>query len=104
MSPLTTQVIVTSVWRALRNVGLPSSIAPVPHCFELPVPTQPERKQPSSKESSKAEVEVGVENPDYNFRGTAGEGNPYYPNQRDLNDLIRYLGLTKFNAETIFGG
>ena len=26
---------------------------------------------------------------------------PYFPNQKDVNDLIRDLGLTKFNAELL---
>ncbi|XP_076338945.1 uncharacterized protein LOC143240419 [Tachypleus tridentatus] len=89
---------------AIMYLDLPSSIASVPHCPELPVPTPPERKQPSSEESSKSKEEVDVEDPDYNFRGVVGERNPYYPNQRDLNDLIRDLGLAKLNAKTIFGG
>ncbi|XP_076374218.1 uncharacterized protein LOC143258688 [Tachypleus tridentatus] len=88
---------------AIMYPDLPSSIAPVLHCPEIPVPTPPENNQSSSEESSKSEEEVDVEEPDYNFRGAAGERNPYYPNQRDLNDLIRDLGLTKWNAETIFG-
>ncbi|XP_076314681.1 uncharacterized protein LOC143227022 [Tachypleus tridentatus] len=93
--------------RAGRNASaivypdLPSSIFSVPHCSELPVPTPPERKQPSSEESNKSEQKVDVEDPDYNFRGAAGERNPNYPNQRDLNDLIRDLGLTKSNAERL---
>ncbi|XP_076365832.1 uncharacterized protein LOC143254555 [Tachypleus tridentatus] len=96
--------------RASKNASvimyqdLPSSIAPVRHCPELPVPTPPERKQPPSEESSKSEEEVDVEDPDYNFRDAAGDKNPYYPNQRDLNDLIRDLGLTKSNAELLTSG
>ncbi|XP_076314883.1 uncharacterized protein LOC143227311 [Tachypleus tridentatus] len=86
---------------AITYLGLPLSIAPVPHCPELPVPTLSERKQPSSEENSKSEEKVDLEDPDYNFRGAAGERNPYYPNQRDLNDVIRDLGLTKSNVETI---
>ncbi|XP_076366609.1 uncharacterized protein LOC143255203 isoform X2 [Tachypleus tridentatus] len=86
---------------AIMYLDLPSSIALVPHCPELPVPTPPERKQPSSEESSKSQEEVDVENSDYNFRGAAGERNPYYSNQRDLNHLIRDLGLTKSNAELL---
>ncbi|XP_076310080.1 uncharacterized protein LOC143225124 [Tachypleus tridentatus] len=89
---------------AIMYPDLPSSIVPVPHCPELVVPTPPERKQPSSEESSKSKEEVDVEDRDNSFRGAAGERNPYYPNQRDLNDLIRDLGLTKSNAKTIFGG
>ncbi|XP_076321171.1 uncharacterized protein LOC143230837 isoform X1 [Tachypleus tridentatus] len=88
---------------AVMYLDLPLSIAPVLRCLELTVPTPPEGKQPSSGESSKSEEEVDVEDTDYNFRCAAGERNPYYPNQRDLNDLIRDLGLTKSNAETIFG-
>ncbi|XP_076318645.1 uncharacterized protein LOC143229774 [Tachypleus tridentatus] len=86
---------------AIMYPDFPSSIAPVPHCSDLPVPTTSERKQPSSKESNKLEEEEDVEDPDYNFRGEAGERNPYYPNQRDLNDLISDLGLTKSNAELL---
>ncbi|XP_076361754.1 uncharacterized protein LOC143252858 isoform X2 [Tachypleus tridentatus] len=86
---------------AIMYLNLLSSIAPVPHCPELLVPTLPKRKQPFSKESSKSEEEVDVEDPDYNFRGAAGERNTYYPNQRDLNDLIRDLGLTKLDAELL---
>ncbi|XP_076306470.1 uncharacterized protein LOC143223010 [Tachypleus tridentatus] len=58
---------------AIMSPDLPSSIAPVPHCPELPVPTPPERKQPSSEESSKSEEKVDIEDPDYNIRGAAGE-------------------------------
>ncbi|XP_076325587.1 uncharacterized protein LOC143233332 [Tachypleus tridentatus] len=86
---------------AIMYPYLPLSIAPVPHCPEIPVPTLPERKRPSSEESSKPEEEVDVEDPDYNFRDAAGERNTYYSNQRDLNDLIRDLGLTKSNAELL---
>ncbi|XP_076324195.1 uncharacterized protein LOC143232516 [Tachypleus tridentatus] len=89
---------------AIMFPDFPLFIAPVPHCPELPVPTPPERKQPFSEESNKSEEEVDVEDSDYNFRGASGEKNPYYPNQGDLNDLIRDLGLRKSNSETIFGG
>ncbi|XP_058873513.1 uncharacterized protein LOC131724780 [Acipenser ruthenus] len=86
---------------AITYTDLPSSIAPVPHCHELPVPTPPEREQPSLEESSKSESEEDVVDPDDNFRGGAEERNPYYPNQKDLNNLIRDLGLTKSNAELL---
>src|SRR5271163_2951357 len=80
---------------------IPSSIAPVPHCPELPVPTPPERDQPSSGESSKSDSEEDIADPDYNFTDAAEERKPYFPNQKDLNDLIRDLGLTKSNAELL---
>ncbi|XP_061433007.1 uncharacterized protein LOC133358637 [Lethenteron reissneri] len=74
---------------------LPSSIAPMPHCHELPIPTPPEREQPSLEESDE---DVYA---DDNFRGTAEERNPYYPNQKYLNDFIRDYGLTKSNAKLL---
>ncbi|XP_076331325.1 uncharacterized protein LOC143236739 [Tachypleus tridentatus] len=80
---------------AVMYLDLPSSIAPEPNCLKLLALTLPERKQPSSEE------QVDVVDPDYNFRGAAGERNPYYPNQRDLNDLIRDLSLTKLNTELL---
>ncbi|XP_058879386.1 uncharacterized protein LOC131736994 [Acipenser ruthenus] len=86
---------------AITYPDLPSSIAPVPHCHELPVPTPPEREQSSLEESSKSESEEDVVDPDDNFRGGAEERIPYYPNQKDLNNLIRDLGLTKSNAELL---
>ncbi|XP_061421616.1 uncharacterized protein LOC133350847 [Lethenteron reissneri] len=74
---------------------------PSPRCHELPVPTPPEREQPSLEESSKSESGEDVLDPDDNFRGGAEERNPYYRNRKDLNDLIRDLGLTKSNAELL---
>ena len=78
--------------------GLLSSIAPVPLCSELPVPTLSKREQSSSEENSNSE-EDEVLDPDYGSE--AEERNPYYPNQKDLNDQIRDLDLTKFNAELL---
>ena len=78
--------------------GLLSSIAPVPLCSELPVPTLSKREQSSSEENSNPE-EDEVLDPDYGSE--AEERNPYYPNQKDLNDQIRDLDLTKFNAELL---
>src|SRR6218665_5881 len=46
---------------------IPSSIAPVPHCLELPVPTLPKRDQPSSGDSSKSDSEEDIGDPDYVF-------------------------------------
>jgi hypothetical protein len=80
---------------------LPSSIASVPHCPELPIPIPPEREQLSSQESNKLESEEDVVDQDDNFSSGAEERNPYYPNQKDLNDLIRELGLTKSNAKLL---
>ncbi|KAL7834776.1 hypothetical protein SRHO_G00290230 [Serrasalmus rhombeus] len=72
----------------------------VPHCPELLVPTPPDRATPPSEESSRSDTQEDVE--DHDFSSCADEERkPYYPNQKDLNDLIRDLGLTKSNAELL---
>jgi hypothetical protein len=57
----------------------------------------------AKKYSVKASVKmcVDIADPDYNFTDTAEDRKPYFPNQKDLNDLIRDLGLTKSNAELL---
>ncbi len=71
---------------------IPSSIA-VPHSADLP------KRSQLSKESSKSENAVNKEG-DCDITNTVVvRRNPYYPNQRDLNDHIRDLGLTKSNGE-----
>lgn len=80
---------------------IPSSFAPVPHCPELPVTTPPNRDQPSSGDSSKSDSEADIGDPDYGFTDAVEERRPYFPNQKDVNDLIRDLFLTKSNAELL---
>ncbi|XP_066436113.1 uncharacterized protein [Eleutherodactylus coqui] len=78
---------------------IPSSVAQVPHSSEFPVPTPPAAKrQLRSYESSESDNE-GDE--DVDFTVTAADKVSYFPNQYDLNDLIRDLGLTKSNAELL---
>ncbi|XP_073520833.1 uncharacterized protein [Phyllobates terribilis] len=79
---------------------IPSSIAPVPHCPERPVPTPPKRDQPSSGKSSKSDSEEDIGDQDYVFTD-ADERRPYFPTQKDVNDLIRDLRLPKSNAELL---
>ena len=80
---------------------IPSFIAPVPHCLELPIPTPLKRGQPSSGDSSKSDSEEDIGDPDYSFTDAVEERRPYLPNQKATNDLIRDLGLTKSNAEIL---
>lgn len=80
---------------------IPSSIAPVAHCLELPIPTPPERDEPSSGQGSKSGSAEDITDPDYSVTGEVEERRPYFPNQKDINDLIRDLGLTKSNAELL---
>ncbi|KAL6470805.1 hypothetical protein MHYP_G00219240 [Metynnis hypsauchen] len=66
----------------------------------IKLPTPPDRATPPSEESSRSDTQEDVE--DHDFSSCADEERkPYYPNQKDLNDLIRDLGLTKSNAELL---
>lgn len=80
---------------------IPSSIAPVPHSPDLPVPTPPRQHRPSSGDSSKSDSEADTGDMDYDSADEVGDRKPYFPNQKDVNDLIRDLGLTKSNAELL---
>lgn len=84
---------------ALQYPDIPSSIAPVPHSSELPIPSPPERDLAS--EMSSSDNENGISEEEYNPRGSGEVRQPYFPNQNDLNDLVRDLGLTKANAELL---
>jgi hypothetical protein len=58
--------------------------------------------EPSSERSSNCESEdENGPDADYIVPDEAMKRNPYYPNQEDLNDLIRDLGLTKSKAELL---
>lgn len=80
--------------------GIPS-VAPVPHCRELPVPTPPKKDQPFSEDSSKSDTEDDVGDPDYGFTDAVEGRRPYLPNHKDVNDFIRDIGLSKSNAELL---
>src|SRR6218665_2184567 len=61
------------------------------------------KDQPSSRNSSKSDSE---EDKNYwrsrlRFHRGVEERRSYFPNQKDVNDLIRDLDLTKFNAELL---
>ena len=77
---------------------------PLPHCYTAlssPVPTPPVREQQSLEDSSKSESEEDAVDTDDNFRAGTEKRNSYYTNKKDLNDLIRDLGLTKSNGELL---
>ena len=65
---------------------IPSSIAPVPHSPDLPVPTPPRRHRPSSGDSSKSDSEADTGDMDYDSADEVGDRKPYFPNQKDVND------------------
>ena len=85
---------------AIAYHSIPSSIAPVPHSDQLPVPIPTRFLDPVSvNESATDEDDITID--DYVLNSNLKKKKPYYPNQKDLNDLIRDLGLTKSNAELL---
>uniref|UniRef100_A0A2D4MJ27 Uncharacterized protein n=1 Tax=Micrurus spixii TaxID=129469 RepID=A0A2D4MJ27_9SAUR len=55
----------------------------------------------SSGERSKSGSEEDIADTDFNFSDAAEERKPYFPNQKDLKDLIRDIGLTNSYAEPL---
>ena len=85
---------------AIVYPSIPSSTAPVPHSDQLPVPIPTRCQDPvSADESTTDENDITID--DYVLNSNLEEKKPYYPNQKDLNDLIRELSLTKSNAELL---
>ena len=82
---------------------IPSSSAPVPHSVELPIPTPPERVLPASMEiSSESENEDHSNDDSYDAEGGGSYARePHFPNQAELNDLVRDLALSKASAELL---
>jgi hypothetical protein len=77
--------------------NVPSSLAPVPHSEELPVPTPPQSVEAAAVPldlDSPGDVSDDCDFEDPNLQ-------PHFPNQQELDDLVRDLGLTKSNAELL---
>ena len=77
--------------------NIPSSIAPVPHSDDLPVPLPPisECNSPHTTRSSDADDDL---DDDYTFQDLFGV---HLLTQNDLDDLIRDLDLTKGKSELL---
>ena len=87
---------------SIKYPDIPSSIAPVPHnTTDLPVPRPPLRDESSIADMSSTDSETEQSSAMCVQRRVAGERCPYYPNQEDINDLVRELSLTKSNAELL---
>jgi hypothetical protein len=85
---------------AVDYQDIPSSIAPVPHCPELPIPVPPNTENSSSEESSC--TSDGMDNlSDAAFEHETDERVHYFPTEENLADLIRELGLAKISAELL---
>ena len=74
--------------------SIPSSIAPVNHCAELPIPQPPTTHAISSTSSEDDDADFEVDT-------TSSSKDPHFPNQDELDDLSRDLGLTKAKAEIL---
>ena len=106
----TTQVIATVVWLIHPDVKpeemlLPLNIrvfvrATVIHSDQLPIPIPPSTYHQLLAGESTFEDD-DIQNDEYTLNPELEERKPYYPNQQDLNDLFRDLGLTKSNAELL---
>ena len=77
---------------SIKYPDIPSSIAPVPHnTTDLPVPQAPLRDESSTADMSSTDSETEQSSAMCVQRRVAGERCPYYPNQEDINDLVREL-------------
>ena len=75
--------------------SIPSSIALVPHCEDLPIPEPPVLESSSSTSISSEDLT------DAGFDTAGTNKEPHFPNQQELDNLIRDLGLTNENAELL---
>lgn len=75
---------------------IPSSIAPVPHSKSLQIPIPPAVSPSFSSEDSSND-----QSDEHDFNAEFANTDPHFPNQRELDDLIRDLSLTKSNAELL---
>src|SRR6218665_613406 len=80
---------------------IPSSFAPVPHCPELPDPTPAKSNLQETAASQIARKILEIPITFSQMRCGDACRMPDFPNQKDVNDLIRDLGLTKSNAEPL---
>ena len=74
--------------------SIPSSIAPLNHGPELPIPQPPTMHAISSTSSEDDDADFEVDT-------QCSSIDPYFPNQNELDDLTRDLGLTKAKAKII---
>ena len=67
-------------------------IAPVPHCKDLPISKPPMLESPFSASIS------SEEDTDADFDKAGASKELHFPNQQEMDDLIRDMGLTKENV------
>ena len=83
--------------------NLPSSMRPVPHTAELPVPKPPTNMTLSDIELSDEDVGQANNNMDCDptFAGSCSSNEPHLLTGGDLNDIVRVLNLSKKQAEIL---
>ena len=81
--------------RSIVYPSIPSSIAPMLHCEDLPIPEPPMLELPSCASTS------SEEDTDADFCEASASEEPHFPNQQEMDDLIRDMGLTKENAQLL---
>ena len=84
--------------QSIHYPNIPSSIAPVPHGDGLPVPQPPPSEIEFNSEDDNKFEDLPTHDRDYCDEKT---NEPHFPNQSDINDLIRDLNLTKENGEIL---
>lgn len=80
----------------LTYPNIPSSIAPVPHSDELPVPIPPRSSALPAEDKHSSGTDSDEFHPEQNL-----SDEPHFPNQDELDDLVRDLGLSKSGAELL---
>ena len=81
--------------RSIVYPGISSSIAPVPHCEDLPIPEPPTLELPSCASTS------SEEDTDADFCEASTSEEQRFSNQQEMDDLIRDMGLTEENTELL---
>ena len=74
--------------------SIPSSIVPVNHGPELPIPQPPTTHAISSTSSEDDDADFEVDT-------QCSSKDPHFPDQNELDDLTRDLGLTKAKADIV---
>ena len=81
--------------RSIVYPSIPSSIAPVPHCEDLPIPEPPTLELPSCASTS------SEEDTDTDFCEVNISEESHFSNQQEMNDLIQDMRLAKENAQLL---
>ena len=85
----------SKVKKSIVYPSIPSLIALVPHCKDLPI------FKPPMLESSFSASISSEEDTDADFDKAGASKELHFPNQQEMDDLIRDMGLTKENVELL---